>query len=65
MSNNDIIAEYVKEKYPELLTGADFAIYKTGVVLREIVNNCAESLKKIDFKELKRLADEINETKNK
>ena len=61
MSENDMIAEYVKEKYPELLTTCDFAIFKIGVAAREGCRSMCETLKKIDFGVLKDCADRIND----
>ena len=54
MTENDYIAEYVKEKHPGLL-GADFALWRMGrglvefgIALREaILNTPSEEIKKI------------------
>lgn len=52
MSENDIIAEYVRKRYPELLNTADFVFFKCSCAIRKIINDFKESLKNIDFSEL-------------
>lgn len=49
MNENDIIAEYIKSKYPELLYTTDFALYKLGKGIKDFVNRFKENLKKINF----------------
>lgn len=61
MRENDIIAEYVKNKYPELINSADFAFYKIAFACREFVVSFEESVKNIDFMELKKMVDEFNQ----
>ena len=59
-NENDLIAEFVKEKYPELLTTLDFAIFRISKVCQQIANDIFDSFKNIDISELKKLADDFN-----
>lgn len=52
MSENDIIAQYVREKYPEILTGVDFGLYKFSLAWRNMANDLKELFKNIDFSKL-------------
>ena len=52
MNKNDIIAEYIKERYPELLNTTDFALYKFSCACRKIVDGLKEAFGNIDFSEL-------------
>ena len=58
MEENDVIAEYIKAKYPELLTSIDFAFFKIGMICRGFVNAVTESFKDIDFETIKKFANE-------
>lgn len=49
MSENDYIAEFIKEKYPEIILSADFALWKIGRILDYSIQKFVESFKKIDF----------------
>lgn len=49
MSENDLIAEYVKERYPELLGTFDFVAYKLNACARKSVEILAAQFAKIDF----------------
>lgn len=42
MTENDYIAEYVKEKRPEIL-GFDFAIWKTSKIVKNFVDNFSKA----------------------
>lgn len=53
MSENDIIAEYVKSRFPSLLATVDFGLYKMGVGIGEVMHGISESLQNIDLKALK------------
>lgn len=55
MTENDYIAEYVKEKHPGLL-GADYAIWKMGKIAVEFVRGFLDSMKSIKWDEI---AEEI------
>lgn len=50
MSENDIIAEYVKERFPEILETFDFKEYTLLIIVREGINKLFETLEKpIEF----------------
>lgn len=51
MTENDYIAEYVKEKHPGLL-GADYAIWKMGKIAVEFVRSFRDSMKSIKWYEI-------------
>lgn len=53
MSENDYIAEYIKEKHPGLL-GFDFALWKAVKKVIEIGNAIAEVFRNIDIEDLKK-----------
>lgn len=64
MSENDVIAEYVKERYPWILDTTDFVAYKLKMQWKTMVDefkeyfrNYGEKLKDI----AKELGDEYNE----
>ena len=38
MTRNDMIAEYVREKRPEIITSADFAIFAMKKALEEFIS---------------------------
>lgn len=61
MTQNDYIAEYIKEKHPSLL-GADFAIWKLGRTFAEAAKNITNSLKRVDWSEITQKLNEIKET---
>ena len=49
MNENDIIAEYVKSKFPNILSTADFALYRLGYRLQEIASGVVEAAMQIDW----------------
>ena len=55
MTENDYIAEYVKEKHPGLL-GADFAMWKVLKIVIDFARGFQESMKSIKWDEI---AEEI------
>ena len=61
MNENDIIAEYVKERYPELLTAIEFTFYKLGCALKNVVSSVVETAKRIDLGELVKAMKECEE----
>lgn len=65
MSENDIIAEYVKENYPEILNTIDFACYRFQTAVRGLCEKVFDCFKNVDFTELKKAADEINRRNRK
>ena len=56
MSENDYIAEYIKERYPEILETCEFASWKLNAALKELAREAAEGIAaafaKFDFKKL-------------
>ena len=52
MTDNDYIAEYVREKHPGIL-GVDFAIWKAGKVAAEGLRNIVKTLSGISYEEIK------------
>lgn len=59
MTENDMIAEYIKERMPELLTTCDFALYRLGYRLQEMASDIVEAAKQIDWnKVLEKLNEE-------
>lgn len=61
MNDNDLIAEYIKENYPEMLGTFDFAMYKLHAACRELGKVIAEEIKKIDFSGLNKALHEAGE----
>ncbi len=52
MTENDYIAEYIKEKYPQLL-GVDFGLWKFGRQISNAARTLGEVFSKIDYNVLK------------
>ena len=63
MTRNDVIAEYVKERYPELIKTTDFILYSFGMAWKSTVDNLEEAIKKIDFSILLKAVDHLEEKK--
>ena len=61
MSENDYIAEYIKEKYPRLL-GVEFELWKVGRVFQTMAQNIIDAFKNMTPEEreeaLREAADE-------
>ena len=64
MSDNDVIAEYVKAHYPEILETIDFNLYKLSYACRSFCESFSNAFKGVDLKKLVDLADEFNERSN-
>ena len=64
MSDNDVIAEYVKAHYPEILKTIDFNLYKLSYACRSFCESFSNAFKGVDLKKLVDLADEFNERSN-
>lgn len=47
MNENDLIAEYVKERHPEILQTIDFAVFKLGKVISKAINDCFDPIKNL------------------
>jgi hypothetical protein len=52
MTENDYIAEYIKEKYPQLL-GVDFGLWKFGRQISNAARTLGEVFSKIDYNVLR------------
>ena len=59
-TENDYIAEYVKEKRPELL-GIGFWIWKMGRILKETLDGVAESMKGLHWPDAEEYLEEVEE----
>ena len=64
MGENDVIADYVKEHYPEILETIDFNLYKLSYACRSFCESFSNAFKGVDLKKLVDLADEFNERRN-
>ena len=66
MSENDYIAEYIKEKYPRLL-GVEFAFWKVGRAIQTMAQDIVEVFKNMTPEEreeaFREAADEEEEEK--
>ena len=58
MSKNDIIAEYVKQNYPEILTTTDFAIFSFHMVVTDFAKTFSKVIKQVKFEKVKKPADQ-------
>ena len=58
MSENDYIAEYVKEKRPEIIGTIDFAVWKIGKIVSNTVKSVTEAFKGIS---VENIANYIND----
>lgn len=61
MSKNDIIAEYVKHNYPEILETTDFAIFSFQMAVRSFAKTFSEVIKKVNFEKLKEIRKQYKE----
>lgn len=57
MTDNDYIAQYIKEKYPSLL-GFDFGIWKVCRVVGDTVRQIADILKTTPSDELRKIMED-------
>ena len=48
INESEIIAAYVKERFPEMLRTSDFALYKMGKICNMFVTALADAFKKIN-----------------
>lgn len=60
MTENDYIAEYIKEKYPTLL-GLDFAMWKVGKIAVDAGRKIVEAFNNVDWSKLNLSEDESEE----
>lgn len=61
MTENDIIAEYVKRKHPEILASADFAAFHVCMDCKSFSDAFSRSIRNIDFSKLKEALKHLNE----
>jgi len=59
-TNNDYLAEYVREKRPEIERSFDYIMWKIGRTLVDAVHSLTEQLKKMSPQELEELNQQIN-----
>lgn len=52
MSENDYIAEYVKEKRPEIIGTIDFVVWKIGKEISNAVKVVTESIKRLPVEDI-------------
>lgn len=45
MNDDRLIADYIRDRYPEMLTTLDFAFYRIGHALRSFADNFAAGFK--------------------
>lgn len=64
MTRNDVIAEYVKERFPEILTTIDFAVFSLKMACKSSVDSFEKAIKKIDFSHLQKTVDDWNRRAN-
>ena len=57
MTENDYIAEYIKENHPSLL-GISFTFWKIGRVIRNALREAVKILARIDTDELKEIMED-------
>lgn len=51
MTENDYIAEYVKEKFPQLL-GIDYALWRANRVAIEYIPRIAQTFENVDWSKI-------------
>lgn len=61
MIKNDIIAEYVKQNYPEILATTDFAIFSFRMAVTDFTRTFSEAIKKVNFEKLKEIRKQYKE----
>lgn len=57
MSENDYIAEYVRERFPALL-GTEFVLWKMARQVSEVGKSIVETLRQVDWRALREIAEE-------
>ena len=61
MNENDYIAEYVKEKRPEILTSFDFIGWKMARIVSDAITSVVDALKGLSDTELEKLNEDLKE----
>lgn len=52
MTENDYIAEYIKERYPKILSSFDYVAWKINKMWSNAMNALAKELRKVDWSKL-------------
>lgn len=60
MSENDLIAEYIKQERPEILHSVDFTVFKMRHALLSFTECFTKAMKNIDFDKLKQLSEQMD-----
>lgn len=64
-SENDYIAEYIKQKHPELLQSLDFLFWKAGHILSDALKTATDAIvglfKGLSVEDIKELKEELKE----
>lgn len=60
MSENDYIAEFIKEKYPKLL-GMDYTAWKMGRLLGDVIGKVVDAFSSIDWQQATKYMKEHTE----
>lgn len=64
-TENDYIAEYVKQKHPEILQSLDFLCWKAGRVLSDALKTATDAIvglfKGLSLEDIKELKEELKE----
>ena len=59
MSENDYIAEYVRERRPEILSSVDFIIWKMGRIISTAARGIVKAFESVDTETLQKAAAEM------
>ena len=62
MTENDIIAEYVKREFPEILNTLDFEKFKILYAMTGFWKELEKNIKRIDFSKLQKIVKALNES---
>lgn len=60
MNENDIIAEYIKAKHPELLNSAEFVFFKVWYGIKNVFESFTETISKIEIDNFIQACQEFN-----
>lgn len=64
-TENDYIAEYVKQKHPEILQSLDFLCWKAGHILCDVLKEATDAIvamfKGLSLEDIKELKEELKE----
>lgn len=59
MSENDYIAEYVKENHPQIIQTFDFGLWRAKKILNNSLQRIVENFKTIDFSGLSKALEDM------